>query len=543
MSGDPVGVGRARAEAGAGGWPEAYRRLRDRDPDALSASDLETLADAAWWLSRVEESLTVRRRAHAAFVVAGDARRAGYNAWMLATEYGFIRKQALAAGWLTKARRHLADQPECVEQGFLAFTEAELMAEAGDLDEALRLAQHVIGVGERCDSRDVAAMGRLLEGRLRIETGEVVEGLARLDDAMCDVMEGALSDLVTGWLYCLAVPICFELTDLRRAAQWNEAAIAWCATLPAGTPFHGLCRVHHVELLGLGGDWDEANAQATRACQELMDYHPSMAGESFYVAGELRRRRGDLAGAEEAFLTAHELGREPQPGLALLRVAQGRADSAAAALRSCLAGGDWGPLGRARLLAAQAEVSLALGEVAAAHAAAGDLEAMAATSGATLLEAVASTARGAVALADGDVPEALDRLRRARTLWLELELPYEAAQARVLLATACRAANDDDTAALELRAARSTFQRLGSTAGLRHVEQLLEIDAGLPAGLTPRQREVLQLVTAGKSNRAIAAELMISEHTVSRHLENIYTKLGVSSRAAAASYAHSHHLV
>lgn len=543
MSADAARVGRAHAEAGPGAWPGVYRQLHDRDADALTASDLETLADAAWWLSRVEESLAARRAAQAAFVAAGDARRAGYNAWMLATEYGFIGKPALAAGWLTQARRHLADQPECVEHGFLAFTDAELAAEGGDLEEALRLAEHMLGIGTRCDSPDVAAMARLLEGQVRIKAGEVVEGLARLDDAMCDVMVGALSDLVTGWLYCLAVPICFDLPDLRRAAEWNEAAMAWCETLPAGTPFHGLCRVHHVELLGLGGAWDEANVQASRACQELMDYHPNMAGESFYVAGELRRRMGDLAGAEEAFLAAHELGRDPQPGLALLRLAQGRPEAAAAALRSCLASGDWGPLARARLLAAQTEVSLALDDRDTAHGTARDLQAMADGSGATLLEALASTARGAVDLADGDMPSALDRLRRARTLWLELGLPYEAAQARVLLASACRAADDDDTADLELRAARSTFQRLGSTAGLRRVDELLEAKPGPPVGLTPRQLEVLELVAAGKPNRAIAAELVISEHTVSRHLENIYAKLGVSSRAAAASYAHSHHLL
>lgn len=543
MPGNPAALERARTAAGRGVWPEVYRLLRDQDPESLGAADLEALADAAWWLSRVEESLAVRRRAHAAYVAAGDARGAGYNAWMLATEYGFIGKEALAAGWLTKARRHLADQPECVEQGFLVFAEAELAAEAGDHDEAQRLARHMADLGSRCESPDVVAMARMLEGRLLVTTGDTATGLARLDEAMCDVMAGALSDLVTGWLYCLAVPICFELSDLRRATAWNEAAMAWCATLPAGTPFHGLCRVHHVELLGLGGAWERAGTEAARACRELMDYHANMAGEAFYVAGELRRRMGDLSGAEEAFLTAHELGRDPQPGLALLRLAQGRAQAAATALVSCLAGGDWGLLGRARLLAALAEVSVAVGDLQAGHDAAQDLEAMALESGARLLEALALEARGAVAVADGDVADALARLRRARTLWLELELPYEAAQARLLLATACRAIGDNDTAELELRAARSTFERLGSTAGLRRADELLGPGRDVPAGLTPRQLEVLRLVAAGKSNRDIAADLVISVNTVSRHLDNIYAKLGVSTRAAAAAFAHTHDLV
>ncbi|MDP8970646.1 MAG: LuxR family transcriptional regulator, partial [Actinomycetota bacterium] len=381
--------------------------MHGRDLDGLGAEDLEVLADAAWWLSRVEESLAVRRRAHASFVAVGDARRAGYNAWMLATEYGFIGKSALAAGWLTKARGHLADQDECPERGFVVFTRAELAAGRGEVDEALRLAQRTIGIGVRCDSRDVVAMGRVLEGELLIRRGEVADGLARLDDAMCDVMEGVLSELVTGWLYCIAVPICFQLPDLLRASEWNAAAMEWCAQLPAGTPFHGLCRVHHAELLGLSGALEQASTAAELASAELMDYHPNMAGESFYVAGELRRRRGDAAGAEAAFLTAHELGRDPQPGLALLRLSQGRADAAAAALRSCLAGGHWGLLDRARLLAAHTEVAVALADLEPATAAADELEAIADGSGATLLEAYAAMARGAVAVARENVPLAL----------------------------------------------------------------------------------------------------------------------------------------
>jgi DNA-binding NarL/FixJ family response regulator len=545
MSREPARSGRTRVDADRDVWSEVYERLRDPDREPLDAVDLETLADAAWWLSRVEESLAVRRRAHAAYVAAGDVRRAGYNAWMLATEYGFIGKQALAAGWLTKARRHLGDQPECVEQGFLVHTEAELAAEAGDLDEAMRLARHMIDLGLRCDCLDVIAMGRLLHGRLLVIGGDPAAGLARFDEVMCDVVDGELSDLVTGWLYCLAVPVCFDLSDLARAAAWNDAAMAWCATLPAGTPFHGLCRVHHAELLGLGGAWDEAIAEAARACRELIAYHPNMAGESFYVAGELRRLRGDLAGAEDAFLTAHELGRDPQPGLALLRLSQGRAPAAAAALASCLTGGEWNIMGRARILAAHVRVSLAADDPEAAHDAARQLETLAESiePGTTMIGALALHASGAVAAAEGDVAAALARLRRARSQWLELDVPYEAAHVRVLLANVCRTAGDDDTAELELRAARATFERLGSAEGLRRVDELLGTRRVVAGGLTPRQLEVLRLVAAGKTNREIAADLVISEHTVSRHLENIFRKLEVSTRGAAAAFAHTHELV
>lgn len=533
---------RARVGVARPDWPEEYQRLHGQDPDGLAAADLEALADASWWLCRVDESLAIRRLAHAAYVVDGDARSAGYNAWMLATEYGFIGKPALAAGWLTKARRDLADQADCPELGFLAFTDAERAAEAGDRDEALRLARHATDIGMRCDDRDVAAMGRVLEGQLLIDQGDVREGLGRLDEAMVDVIEGALSDLVTGWLYCLAVPICFQLPDLKRAADWNEAAMDWCVTLPANTPFHGLCRVHNAELLGLRGAWSTANDVADRACRELMAYHPSMAGESYYVAGELKRRQGDAAGAEEAFLTAHELGRDPQPGLALLRLAQGHGEAAAAALRSCLAGAGWGLLDRTRLLAALVEVALVVGDRDAAREAANELVTMDRPDGADLIEAYADTARGALALDEGDIAAALERIRLGRDRWLELGLPYETAEARVLLAAACRLAGDDDTADIELRAARSTFDRLGARDAVERVDELVLGEPAQPGGLTPRQIEVLRLVAAGRTNREIANELVISEHTVSRHLENIYAKLGVSSRAAATTFAHTHGL-
>jgi DNA-binding CsgD family transcriptional regulator/tetratricopeptide (TPR) repeat protein len=532
---------RARDAANRGAWSEAYRRFQSERVDRLSPADLESFADAAWWVSRVEESLAVRRQAHAAWAAAGHRRRAAFNAWMLAVEYGYLGKPALAAGWATKASRHLASESECAEHGFLAFVEAETAYAEGDMESALAHARRMVGIGTRCESRDVVALGRQLEARLSVARHRTKEGLALLDEVMGDVLAGELSDLVTGWLYCLAVTLCLEVSDLPRAKAWDETAMAWCATLPSGTPFHGLCRVHHVELLSLGGAWDEADAEAERACRELVRYHPSMAGEAFYVAGELRRRMQRSAAAEAAFRRAHECGRDPQPGLALLRFDQGKPEEAAAALRTCLAGGDSAPSNRARLLAACVDAELALNAVGEARAAAQELARAADGSGQALVEALAVTAAGAVALAEGDVPAALERLRRGRSLWLALGLPYEAAEARLRLASACRAAGDHATADLERAAARSVLGRqhvieagaLARDGGARPV-------AGI---LTPRQVEVLRLVAAGKTNREIAADLLISAHTVSRHLDNIYGKLGVSSRAAAASFAHTHGLV
>lgn len=537
-------VERAREAAGRAAWPEVYDLLRDRDEPELAAEDLQALADAAWWLSRVEESLAARHRAYAAYVATGDGRRAGYNAWMLSTEYSFLGKAAASAGWLRRAQRHLHDTGECVEQGWLAFGEAESAELRGDLDGALNAARRMTELGLRCDSRDLVALGLQTQGRLRIAQGRVAEGLALVDEAMCDVAAGALTDLAAGWAYCLAIAVCFQVADLRRAREWTDAAMEWCEARPAGTPFHGLCRVHHVELMALGGRWQEANAEASRACQELLAYDPGIAGESFYVAGEIRRRSGDLAGAEQAFVRAHELGRDPQPGLALLHLAQGEAETATAMLRSCLDAGGGNDLSRCRLLAAQVEAALAAGHLDSARAAAAQLDTVARASGAALLEAMAATAGGEVALGAQNLGEAAARLRQARTLWLELGLPYEAARTRVHLAAASRASGDHETARLELRAARSVFERLGSSADVGVVDELLEDeDRGLPCNLTRRELEVLRLVAAGMTNRDIAAELVVSHHTVARHLNNIFSKLGVSSRAAATAFAYDHDLI
>ncbi len=537
-------VERARAAAERAAWAEVYELLHDRDPAGLAARDHEALADAAWWLCRVEESLVARRRAYSGHAAEGDERRAGYDAWMLATEYDLLGKASLGAGWLRKAQRHLHGLPECAEQGLVAYSEAEVAELNGDLDDAIALAERAAEIGRRCGNRDVVALAIHLQGRLLVTGGRLQDGLALLDEAMIDVMAGELSDLFTGWIYCSAVAVCFDHADMRRAIEWNDAAMTWCETLPAGTPYHGLCRVHRAELIGLGGSWDRADAEADRACTELMAYHPSFAAESFYVAGEIRRRKGDLAAAEESFLRAHELGREPQPGLALLRLAQGKVEAAAGALRSCLAAGGWNPLGRARLLAAQVEVALAADDVESARTAAGELHVLGEASGATLLEALTATAQGTVHLAENDVAEALDRLRRARSLWLDLELPYEAARARMLLAAACREAGDHETARLELGAARSVFERLGSAEDARRALVLLGQgdDEQPPRGLTAREVEVLRLVAAGKTNREIADELVVSPHTVARHLNNIFAKLDVSSRSAATAFAYRHDL-
>ncbi|MFE0257980.1 LuxR C-terminal-related transcriptional regulator [Streptomyces sp. NPDC059010] len=531
-------------------WAEAYRLLDCLDPACLTPDDCAAFADAAWWTSRIEESIIQRMRAHSGYAARDAAREAGHMAWLLFYEHQLAGRTAVAAAWLRRARRHLHGEPECVEQCYLAWIDTEDAQRRGAFDEAMAAARHMAGIARRCDSPDLLAMSLQAQSGVLVAQGRVGAGLDLLDDAMCSAMAGELSSFFTGWVYCLGLQQSMACVDLERAAEWSDAAMSWCAAMPAENNFRGLCRVHRVEVLELRGSWAEALSEAERTCQELLPYERRMAAEAVYLVGQIRRRRGELAAAEESYDRTHELGRDPQPGLALLRLAQGKADASATALQPALAtGAEAGGLQRCRLLAAQVEVCLALDRTAEAGRAAEELRSLALDwqrrcgSEATLLHASAATASGAVAFAARDLDRALPLLRRALTLWLELRVPYEAAQVRMTLAAADRAAGDTEGARMELRAAEQTFRQLGAVPDARRAAALLaEVRRRQPGGLTEREIQVLRLVAAGRTNRAVAAELVISEHTVARHLNNIFAKLDVSSRAAATAYAYRHGL-
>ncbi|SDM32942.1 regulatory protein, luxR family [Streptomyces sp. cf386] len=541
---------RARDAVAREAWAEAYGLLGDLDPTCLTPDDCAAFADAAWWTSRVDESIVQRTRAYSGYVAGDAARQAGHSAWLLFYEHQLAGRTAVAAGWLRRARRHLHDEPECVEQCYLAWIDAEDAQRRGAFDEAMAAARHMASIARRRGSPDLLAMGVQAQAGVLVAQGRVSEGLDLLDEAMCAAMAGELSSFFTGWVYCLGLQQCMACVDLERAAEWTDAAMRWCAAMPAENNFRGLCRVHRVEVLELRGSWEEALTEAGRTCAELLPYERRMAAEAVYLIGQIQRRRGELAAAEQSYDRTHELGRDPQPGLSLLRLAQGKPDASATALQLALANGtEAGGLERCRLLAAQVEVCLALDRTAEAHSAAEELRSLARDwqqrcgSETTLLHASAATASGAVAFAAGDLDRALPRLRRALTFWLELRVPYEAAQVRMTLAAADRAVGDDEGARMELRAAEQAFRRLGAVPDARRAAALLaDVRPERPGGLTEREIQVLRLVAAGRTNRAVAAELVISEHTVARHLNNIFAKLDVSSRAAATAYAYRHGL-
>jgi DNA-binding NarL/FixJ family response regulator len=529
----------ARETVRSGPWLELYDQLAARDPAGLDGDELEALAEAAWWLCRTGESIAARHRAHAAFRRAGDAKGAARTAARLFHEHFYRGEQAVAAGWLRRGFREVEREPDGVERGWLEFAQAELHLHQGPLDRAAAHAAAAVATARAHGDADLAAVGMQLQGRALVAQGAVAEGLDLLDEAMTFVLTGELAPLYTGWVYCSVILACRDLADLRRAGEWTEAARRWCLELPATTPYRqGLCRIYRGEVLALRGDWDEAEAELRQAHDELLPHKPGGAAEASYAVGEVLRRRGDLAAAEQAFVRAQGLGWDPQPGLALLRLAQGRVDAAAAALRSTLASP---PLvdrfAHARLLAAQVDVSIAAGALDQARAAAAELASVEDALSSPVISATAATAAGALWLAEGDPAAALERLRHALRRWRDLGLPYEEARARLLAGAAVTLLGDADGGRVELQAARAGFERLGATADASQATALLQGRHRPGRLLTGREVEVLRLVASGMGNREIAGTLHLSEHTVARHMQNVFAKLGVSSRAAAISRA------
>jgi ATP/maltotriose-dependent transcriptional regulator MalT len=522
-------------------WEASFASLSGRQASGtLSAEELESLGEAAWWLGRIRESTVARERSVAAYVADGRARQAALVALRLFYTFSVRGEEAVAAGWLRRASRLLEGESEGVEHGQLWLAEARVARARGDPAVELAHARRAIELGHRFADRDLVALGQYIEGRLLVRQGQIDEGMATLDEAMLAAAQGELGPMATGQVYCNVIAACQELGDLRRAGEWTEALRGWCATQPASV-FPGLCRVHRAEVLRLRGAWSEAEQEARQASEDLLEAMPGFASEALYQLGEVLRWRGDLDGAELAFREASDLGREPQPGLGLVRLAQGKLEAAAAGMRRALAQ-ECNRLMRARILSAQVEIAIAAEDGATAAAAAEELEAIADDYGSVALMAAAAYAKGRVMLASGEAPVSLGLLRRAWELWQAADCPYEAAEARRALGLACRQVGDDEGAELALTSSQATFERLGAETESARTAELLRVRRSV-AGLTEREIEVLRLVAAGKSNREIAAELYLSVKTVARHLSNIFCKIDVSSRTAAAAFAYAHGLI
>jgi DNA-binding CsgD family transcriptional regulator len=527
-------------------WADAYELLARADRAApLGAEDLELLATCAYMIGRHDDYFSALERAHQTHLNAAEVLRAARCAFWVGMNLMQQGEMGRASGWLGRARR-LVDREghECVEQGYLLMPQMFEHEANGDLDAAIATAADAARIGERFGDPDLIALAVHSQGHLLVTQGHAKQGLALLDEAMLTVTTGGLSPIVSGIVYCGVILGCQAAYELRRAREWTAALAKWCQQQPDMVAFTGRCLVHRTEILGLQGAWVEALEEARRAGERcIQGKNLRAAGEAAYLQGDLHRLQGDFAAAEDAYREANQRGREPQPGLALLRLAQGDSGAAVAAIRRVLGETGERPK-RASLLPACVEITLAVGEVEEARGACLELAEIATDYQGGMLDAVAAHARGAVEQADGKSEAALLMLRRALQAWQDFEAPYEAARTRALIAQACRALGDDDAAAMELEAARDALAKLGAAPDLARCDALAA-PAGPPElhGLTARELEVLRLVAAGETNKAIAARLVLSERTVERHVSNIFAKLGVSSRAAATGFAYEHELL
>lgn len=536
---------RGREAYSSEAWLDAYESLSAADRLApLGPADLELLANSAYMLGREAEYLNLLERAHRAHLDGGRPLAAVRCAFWIGVNLARKGQVAGAGGWLGRAQRVLEEHGnDSVERGYLLLPVVFEQEASGDLEAAAGTAGEAAAIGERYRDSDLFALAAHEQGHILIKLGRINEGLRLLDETMVAVTAGELSPIVSGIVYCGVILACQDAYEVRRAQEWTAALADWCKRQPDLVAFTGRCLVHRAELMQLHGAWSEALEEARRAgerCEE--GENPAAAGEACYRRGEIHRMLGDFSVAEEAYREASRRGREPQPGLALLRLAQGKVDTAAAAIRRALT--ETAEAGkRASLLPAHVEISLAVDDLEAARGASRALESIAEGHEGGALGAMAATARGAVELAQGNARVALGSLRRAGDVWQQLEAPYEAARVRELVGLACRALADEDTAALELEAARGAYAELGAMPDLTRVDSFTGTARGDAHGLTARELEVLRHLASGETNKAIAAQLVLSERTVDRHVSNIFAKLGVSSRAAATAYAYEHRLV
>jgi DNA-binding CsgD family transcriptional regulator len=527
-------------------WSSAFEALsRANDAGAaLDAEDFERLSVAAYLLARDDASALFSERAHEAFLAAGDTRRAIRAAFWIGMMLFTRGEMGPAMGWLARAQRLLEREPDATaEHGYLLLPQIFQQEAEGDWQSAVTTARAAAEIGEQFDDPELFALAAHAQGHLLAAHGEVAAGTRLLDEAMVAATSRVTSPIVVGLVYCGVILACVETYDVRRAQEWTDVLTRWCAEQPDLVAFTGRCLIHRAEILQLQGAWLEALAEARRAGERLAaGFNRPATAQAFYRQGELDRLRGKLAGAERAYRAASRYGFEPQPGLALLRLRQGRADAAVAAIRRALSESE-DRSRRASLLPAAVEVELAGGDIARARDACTELEEICVMYSSAFLAAHAAHARGAVRLRENDASGALPSLREAVQRWMELAAPYEVARTRVLVAVACRALGDDDGATFELDAAREAFLELGAELDLVDLDAVASPRRATAHGLTARELEVLRLVAAGKTNRQIAGELVISEHTVARHLQNVFAKLGVATRTAASSFAYEHGLV
>jgi DNA-binding CsgD family transcriptional regulator len=526
-------------------WQEAYRALVGVDEtNPLDAEDLERLATCAYLVGRDLEFHRLLERLHRIYLESNDVERAARCTFWLALGLELRGELGQTSAWIARGQRLVEDR-DCVERGYLLLSLAEQQRREGLADAARTTALAAIEIADGFKDADLGAIARHVHGRLLLLQGQIPAGLRRLDETMLSVCAGELSPIVTGLMYCSVIEACRQVYAIGRAREWTLAFSRVCEEQPEMVAFTGICLVHRAEMLRLRGAWTDSMTAACRACERAEQAGRKPPAEARYQQAEIHRLRGEFAEAEEAYRATSDLGREPQPGLALLRMAQGRTDAACAAMQR-LVSATSDRLRRANLLPACLDIMLALGRMDEARGACVELRTIAETLDTDLLNAMAAQAHGTIALAEGDAMAAAGPLRAAFDAWERLEAPYEAARVRVLIGLACRALGDEEASRLELGAAKVAFEQLGARPDLTRLASLPAPAAPKPEPrhpLTTRERDVLRRIALGHTNKAIAAALGLSERTIDRHVSNILGKLDVPSRTAATARAYDRKLL
>lgn len=526
-------------------WLEIYTALMRADREnPLEADDLYTLSLAAYLTGKDRESTEMQVRALQLFLDRKEQPQAARCAFWLGMQWMFKGEQARGSGWFSKAKHLLDDIPyDCAEKALLSIPVALKYLFGGDAEKAYAEFEKAAKAGTTFNDPDLGTLGLLGCGQSLIGLGKISDGVTLLDEAMVAVEADTISPIVLGIVYCAVIETCLMLFDIQRAQEWTAVLSQWCASQPGLVPFRGQCLIRRSQILHLHGDWTEAQAEMQRACKILSEgTGEPAAGEAYYQLADAHRLRGEFSQAENLYLEANKWGRKPQPGLALLRLAQKQYEVAAASIQHAFDEAK-DPLKRIRIIPAYVEIMLATGKLHKARLGAGDLSAMTEKYNAPFLNALSAYTQGTMLLEEDKDLEALMKLRHSCALWQSLNVPYETARVRLLIGTVYRKRGDEDSASMELTAAQWVFQQLAATPDLRRAELLIkEKHAPDSDGLSLRELQVLRLVAAGETNKTIASKLFISERTVERHLSNIFNKLGVGSRTAATAFAFNHHI-
>lgn len=527
----------ARTAGAQGEWRIAHKAFMDAEAiRPLASDDLYQFSQASWWSGNFDETNRLFERVHRSYLDEGRLEEAASAAMELAVNHYLRGEESLGSGWAARCVRLLEGRELSPIHGYVRYIfEVEANFSNAEMSRALTAANEVLEMGRMFNDSNLIASAINAQGRTAIKQGEPARGLALLEESMAWVLAGDLTPDFAGNLYCNTVAAFHELADYRRMSEWTDALERWVSSLPVAVLFAGICRVHRAQLLRLRGNWDRAERDAARVCSDLVDISVLTVAEGWYERGEIRRLRGDANGAREAFQNAREHGRDPQPGLALLSLAEGNSDAALKSISAALMVVTE-PLPRAALCAAHVEIAIAASDLDAAERSVDELNGTAEKFGSPGLQATANAANGAFALANGELDVALRVLRRACQMWRELHAPHHAARVCMLLADTYRQLGDHESAALEVESAEAIFRNLDAKPDLTAIVSLRE-PARPPGGLSEREAEVLGLVALGRSNRQVANELFISEKTVARHVSNIFNKLNVSSRTEAARVA------